>query len=300
MGQTHVVSKVSAEIVEPKKNKPSEGFLVFKVDLSMMGEEDGKDHQQVRQYGNEISKLLERIIKETKAVDVESLCLITGKRVWSLNIDICMINNDGNLIDCIYLSVMTSLLHFRKPYVTIESQEKIKIYSEVEKNPQPLSIHHIPIAFTFCLFHNGRVVVCDPLRLEEQIMDGRITITMNIYKDICNIHKPGGAPIDPSILSIMIQTASLKVTQMTKFIREILQQTAQNSLEQIKQENKIIEMQFPSFDDYASFQQNQGNENTMELEEKYNQQLQSQNQQDQSQKIDIEEVEKQLNERNNN
>ena len=33
-------------------------------------------------------------------------------------------------------------------------------------------------------------------------MDGRITITMNIYKDLCNIHKPGGAPIDPKILSM--------------------------------------------------------------------------------------------------
>lgn len=81
-----------------------------------------------------------------------------------------------------------------------------------EKNPQPLSIHHIPIAFTFCLFNNGKVVVCDPLRIEEEIMDGRITITMNIYKDICSIHKPGGAPIDPNILNIMIDTASVKVT----------------------------------------------------------------------------------------
>ena len=44
MGKTHVISKVTAEIVEPKKNKPSEGFLVFKTDLSMMAEEDGTDN----------------------------------------------------------------------------------------------------------------------------------------------------------------------------------------------------------------------------------------------------------------
>lgn len=31
-------------------------------------------------------------------------------------------------------------------------------------------------------------------------MEGRITIVMNIYKDICLIHKPGGAPLDPLIL----------------------------------------------------------------------------------------------------
>ena len=31
-------------------------------------------------------------------------------------------------------------------------------------------------------------------------MDGRISIALNIYNEICLIHKPGGAPIDPSLL----------------------------------------------------------------------------------------------------
>jgi len=64
---------------------------------------------------------LERIIKESKALDVESLCLISGKRVWSINVDVCVVNNDGNLIDASYISVITSLLHFRKPFVSVES-----------------------------------------------------------------------------------------------------------------------------------------------------------------------------------
>ena len=32
------------------------------------------------------------------------------------------------------------------------------------------------------------------------MMEGRITITTNIYKDLCSIHKPGGAPIRPDLL----------------------------------------------------------------------------------------------------
>ena len=31
-------------------------------------------------------------------------------------------------------------------------------------------------------------------------MEGRITIVMNIYKDICLVQKPGGAPLSPLIL----------------------------------------------------------------------------------------------------
>jgi len=37
-------------------------------------------------------------------------------------------------------------------------------------------------------------------RVEEQVMTGRMTVIMNIYGDVCGIHKPGGCPIDPSLL----------------------------------------------------------------------------------------------------
>ena len=34
-------------------------------------------------------------------------------------------------------------------------------------------------------------------------MEGRITIGINIYNDICLMHKPGGAPIDLKTESIV-------------------------------------------------------------------------------------------------
>jgi hypothetical protein len=37
--------------------------------------------------------------------------------------------------------------------------------------------------------------------MEEEIMDGRVSFAVNIYKDICNIHKPGDAPISPDMIS---------------------------------------------------------------------------------------------------
>lgn len=64
-----------------------------------------------------------------------------------------------------------------------------------EKNPQPLSIHHIPIPFTFAFFNNANLIVADPLGAEEEVMEGRLTIAVNIYNDVCSIHKPGGAPV---------------------------------------------------------------------------------------------------------
>jgi len=34
---------------------------------------------------------------------------------------------------------------------------------------------------------------------EEKVMDGRISFALNIYNDVCCIHKPSGSPISPEL-----------------------------------------------------------------------------------------------------
>lgn len=33
--------------------------------------------------------------RESRAIDTESLCVLSGKAVWSLRIDICVLDNGG-------------------------------------------------------------------------------------------------------------------------------------------------------------------------------------------------------------
>lgn len=73
--------------------------------------------------GMEIEKYIEKVIKGSKykinvvwrALDTESLCILSGKNVWSIDVNIALINNDGNLIDAMYLCCILSLQHFRRP-----------------------------------------------------------------------------------------------------------------------------------------------------------------------------------------
>lgn len=97
-----------------------------------------------------------------RALDPESLCIITGKAVWSINIDITLLNNAGNLIDACYMATLVGLLHFRRPFVKVENEKNIKVFSQEEKKPQPLSITHIPIAFTYAFFNEATQVIADP------------------------------------------------------------------------------------------------------------------------------------------
>ena len=53
-------------------------------------------------------------------------------------------------------------------------------------------------------------------------MDGRISIAMNIYGDICSIHKPGGAGLSPDIFQHIFLLCQVKVVKMTKIIRDLI------------------------------------------------------------------------------
>lgn len=50
---------------------------------------------------------------------------------------------------------------------------------------------------------------------------------MNIYKDICSIHKPGGMPIEQSTLMKLIEVCELKVKEFTTLIRNFVEQRHQ-------------------------------------------------------------------------
>ena len=66
LGQTLILTKISADIIAPKEERPSEGFLNFKVDLSILNEDRQNRTFSPKEYSNEISKLLERVLKGSK------------------------------------------------------------------------------------------------------------------------------------------------------------------------------------------------------------------------------------------
>lgn len=130
---------------------------------------------------------------------------MAGKYAWNVTCELSLLNNDGNLIDAFSYAAIVSLFKFKLPFVSVEDG-KLKVWSFEEKRPQTLSIHHFPISMTFALIslpdHSDEkeYLVFDPTKTEEEIFDGRLSLTLNVYKDICGVHFPGGCNIKPIII----------------------------------------------------------------------------------------------------
>jgi exosome complex component RRP45 len=87
MGATRVLAVVSAKLEAPSGGRSNEGSVTINVEFSPMASpnfEPGRPGEEA----SELAVILERAIRETGAVDVESLCVLAGRRVWHVRCDV--------------------------------------------------------------------------------------------------------------------------------------------------------------------------------------------------------------------
>jgi exosome complex component RRP45 len=210
IGDTFVITVVSGEIVAPYPDRPTDGILQFNADVSTLAENSGFLH-------SDLSRLLERAIRESESIDTESLCIIGGEKVWMINCEVKVLDcSGGNVIDACMLSAMSALRAFRKPETSVVSAEPSEIEGESiesgiivhhsdDREPLPLALHHTPLSVSLGVFKNtslpaannaggeadeGKVkgvsrpllLVTDPTLQEEAAMDGRVSFSINAHR----------------------------------------------------------------------------------------------------------------------
>lgn len=231
IGSTRVFCAVSGRITAPFPDRPTEGQLQFNAHMSQGSE--GITHI-------EIVRLLERCIRESEAIDTESLCIVGGEKVWQISCEIRVLDYAGSVLDAVVLAAMAALRAFRKPEISIvdkssSSSGSIVIHSSDEREPLPLALHHTPLAVTIGIFKDivkaeGKsqtVLIGDPCKSEEKAMDGSIVFSINTHKELCAIHKPGG-------VAVPIETI-LAATKMAEQRAETLHAVLQTGLQVLEQ-----------------------------------------------------------------
>jgi exosome complex component RRP45 len=180
-----------------------------------------------------LSRLLEKTIRRSGALDTESLCLIAGQKCWSIRVDVHILSHDGNLVDAACIGVIAALQHFRKPDTSTEG-ESVTVYTLKEREPVPLSLLHFPLCVTFSFYGEGVLgrseegeenmrVLVDADLLEEQLREGCMTVGINRHGEVCQIAKLGGVPVDAVTLLHCISVAAIKVKELSKFIASRLE-----------------------------------------------------------------------------
>lgn len=189
LGETRVLAQVSCELGQPNQIRPNEGLLFINVELGPMAAphfEAGRNSDLTVR----INRTLERTFKDSKCVDMESLCVIADDKVWILRVDLNVLNHEGNLIDCCSVATLCALAHFKRPDITVSGTE-VQVHTAAEKDLIPLVLHHFPICVSYATFHNGEMALVDPTLIEERVADANMIFGINSYKELCCLNVAG-------------------------------------------------------------------------------------------------------------
>ncbi|KAK1399998.1 Guanosine pentaphosphate synthetase I/polyribonucleotide nucleotidyltransferase [Heracleum sosnowskyi] len=236
LGQTRVMGVVTSQLVQPYRDRPNEGTLSVYTELSPMADpsfEAGRPGESAVELG----RIIDRGLRESRAVDTESLCVVAGKVVWSIHIDIHILDNGGNLVDAANIAALAALSTFRRPECTLggEDGQEVIVHPPEVREPVPLIIHHLPVAVTFGFIGKENIVVIDPTHFEEAVMGGSMTATLNTNEDVCAIQKAGGVGVLPSVIMQCLRVASVKAGDITSKIKSAVESfNTERSLRKIK------------------------------------------------------------------
>jgi exosome complex component RRP42 len=124
-------------------------------------------------------------------VDLTELCLIEGKVVYTVFVDVNILNVDGNLFDATSYAVVSAL---RTAQMQKYEPDGDKVKATGEMGPVPIS--KIPVSITIARI--GTKLVVDPSIDEEAVMDARITLTTDDGGNVCAGQKGNPGTLTPA------------------------------------------------------------------------------------------------------
>jgi exosome complex component RRP45 len=227
LNEIRVLAKVSAEVAVPYADRASDGIFMIVAEFSPMVS-PAFEVNRPTEAEVLLSRLLEKTIRRSGALDTESLCLMAGKKCWSVRVDLHILSHDGNLTDGSCFAAVAALRHFRKPDTSTEG-ESVTVYTPAEREPVPLSWLHSPFCVTFNFYgEEGETVLIDTTWLEEQLSTSSCTISLNKHGEICQISKLGGAQIQAVSLLQCTKIALSKVKDLSDLLDRRLAEDAKS------------------------------------------------------------------------
>lgn len=91
-----------------------------------------------------LSRTLDNTLRRARALDLESLCILAKKLVWSIRVDVHFLDHDGGLVDAACVAVIAALCAFRREDVEVRGEEVEIVYPQFSWVPgtnEGVSIH---------------------------------------------------------------------------------------------------------------------------------------------------------------
>lgn len=180
MGETQLIAGVKLALGTPYADSPNEGNIMVGAEFLPMASPDFETGPPSVE-SIELSRVVDRGIRESKTIDLKKLCITPGEKVWMLFIDIYIINNAGNLQDASFLAAMAALKNAKFPKLDgdkVNYEEHTDVSIPLLKEPIECTVHKI----------NNHFIV-DPSINEQKVSDSTLIVAVTKDEKICAMQK---------------------------------------------------------------------------------------------------------------
>jgi exosome complex component RRP42 len=178
IGNTRVLVGVKVAVGEPLPDHPDEGALVTSADLLPIASPNFEPGPPTSD-AIEFARVVDRGIRAAEVLDTEAL-FIEKDKVWTVFVDIYVLNYDGNIFDAATMGAMAALKTARMP--KYENEEVIR-----EGNLGKLPTKGFVTSCTFGKV--GDKLLIDPTGSEENVMTSRLTVAVDDAENIRAMQK---------------------------------------------------------------------------------------------------------------
>lgn len=210
-GNNEVIAGVKLAIGTPFPDTPDEGVLMVNVEKSPLanskfeGGPPGID-------AIELSRVIDRGIREGHMMDNTTLCIESGEKVWMVTVDICPINADGNLFDICALAAIAAIKDTKFPAVN----EDGKVEYRQKAVGGELKLINVPVSVTVYKF--GKHIIVDPTDDEIEAADARLTCAFVKEGHCVAMQKGGDATLSLEEIGEMVNLAAEKSKELRALI----------------------------------------------------------------------------------
>jgi exosome complex component RRP42 len=211
LGKTKVMTGIKVELGNPFPDTPNQGVLTVNAELVPFAS-PGFEPGPPSEGAIELARVVDRGIRESKAIGLEALCVKPKKHVAIVFVDVYVLDHDGNLIDASAISALAALLTSKMRRYEMEGEE-VRTSDELV----PLPVQNEPVAITTAKI-DGHMIL-DPSLDEELVMSSRLTVTTGRDGNICAMQKGGLGTFTDQEVRQAVKTAIEKGKEIRETIR---------------------------------------------------------------------------------
>lgn len=218
-GESVVLAGVKTQLGAPFPDTPNDGVITVNIELSPISSpthESGPPGPDAI----EIARVVDRGIRESNVIPMQDpkLCVIPGKKVWILFIDIYILDDGGNLLDASALAAISALANTRLNKVLVDEEtEEVTLLDETEPLPRNGSV----ASLTYAKIND--FIVYDPNLIEDRGKNARFSFAITEKGMVCSMQKgESGVFLEEEILEILD-----KALIQVKELHEIIEQSSQ-------------------------------------------------------------------------